>query len=184
VLWTPDRYFLAVDEDPTLVGLVQPVDDLHQGRLAGAVLAEQAEDLALANLEGDGVVREHPREALRDPLEPQRRLVRGGDVGLAARRGIALGRSDAHRAQDTTQKRGGPGRLRVLLLTDAPAVKRLPRLPLVDHLRAEETLGVLVLHPRVDRVGGPLDLAAVQPGNDPLRDRGHLRVLRVLRAEL
>ena len=37
---------LAVDQDLALVGLVEPVEDVHQGGLAGAVLAEQRVDLA------------------------------------------------------------------------------------------------------------------------------------------
>ncbi len=43
----------AVDEDLALVGGVQPVEHVHQGALAGAVLAEQGDELAL----GDGEVR-------------------------------------------------------------------------------------------------------------------------------
>jgi hypothetical protein len=37
---------LAVQQDLALVGLQQPVQDVHQGRLAGAVLAEQGVHLA------------------------------------------------------------------------------------------------------------------------------------------
>ena len=37
---------LAVEQDLALVRLQQPVQDVHQGRLAGAVLAEQGVHLA------------------------------------------------------------------------------------------------------------------------------------------
>ena len=37
---------LAVDQDLALVGPVEAGEDVHQRGLAGAVLAEQAEDLA------------------------------------------------------------------------------------------------------------------------------------------
>ena len=41
-----ERDRLAVDQDLALVGLVEAVQDVHQRGLAGAVLAEQGEDLA------------------------------------------------------------------------------------------------------------------------------------------
>ena len=46
----PDRR--PVEEDLALVGRGQPVQDVHQGRLAGAVLAEQGVDLARAGPRG------------------------------------------------------------------------------------------------------------------------------------
>ena len=57
---------LPRDHDLALVGVVQPVEDVHQGRLAGAVLAEQRMHLALAEVEADVVVRDDARKALRD----------------------------------------------------------------------------------------------------------------------
>ncbi len=57
---------LAGDDDLALVGVVQPVEDVHQRRLAGTVLAEQRVDLALPQVEVDVVVRDGAREALRD----------------------------------------------------------------------------------------------------------------------
>ena len=41
-------------------GVVEPVEDVHQRRLAGAVLAEQRVHLAAAEVEVDVVVREMP----------------------------------------------------------------------------------------------------------------------------
>ena len=58
---------LAVDQDLALVRLVEPVEDVHQRRLAGAVLAEQRVHLALAQVEVDAVVRDDAGEPLRDP---------------------------------------------------------------------------------------------------------------------
>ncbi len=60
---------LAVDQDLALVRPVEPVDDVHQRRLAGTVLAEQRVHLALAQVEVDGVVRDDAWEALRDPTK-------------------------------------------------------------------------------------------------------------------
>ena len=57
---------LAVEQDLALVGHGQPVEDVHQGRLAGAVLAEQGVDLARAEVEVDRVVGEDARVALGD----------------------------------------------------------------------------------------------------------------------
>ena len=52
-------------------GAVGPGEDLEQGRLAGAVLADQGVDLPLAQLEGDLVQRLDAREALRHLLDLQ-----------------------------------------------------------------------------------------------------------------
>ena len=60
---------LAVDEDLARVRLVEAGQDVHQGGLAGAVLAEQAEHLAAVDRDRDAVVGEHAREALGDVLE-------------------------------------------------------------------------------------------------------------------
>ena len=57
---------LAGDHDLALVRVVEPVEDVHQGRLAGTVLAEERVDLALAQVEVDVVVGHGAREALGD----------------------------------------------------------------------------------------------------------------------
>ena len=64
-----ERRRLAVQEDLALVGPVQAVEDVHQRRLAGAVLAEQRVHLAAAEVEVDVVVREDAGEALRDAAQ-------------------------------------------------------------------------------------------------------------------
>ena len=65
-----DLLGLAPDQDLALVGLLQAVEHLHQGGLAGAVLADQRMHLALAHLEVDlvvghdaGVAAGHPRHS-------------------------------------------------------------------------------------------------------------------------
>ncbi len=59
----------AVEQDLALVGLVQPVEHVHQGRLAGAVLAEQAVDLARLDDEVDVVVGHEAAEPLGDAAQ-------------------------------------------------------------------------------------------------------------------
>ena len=62
---------LAVELDLALVGLVEAVEHVHQGRLAGTVLAEQAVDLAGLDGEGDRVVGHHAAEALGDASQDE-----------------------------------------------------------------------------------------------------------------
>ena len=57
---------LAVDQDLSGVGLVQAVQDRHQRRLAGAVLAEQRVNLSWHHVEVDPVVGDDRAELLRD----------------------------------------------------------------------------------------------------------------------
>jgi hypothetical protein len=70
-----DANGLPVQMDLALVGVVEPVEDVHERRLARAVLAEQGVHLALGQLEVDAVVGDHPREALRDSLQFEERGV-------------------------------------------------------------------------------------------------------------
>ncbi|MGX1250661.1 hypothetical protein RKD48_003172 [Streptomyces ambofaciens] len=64
-----EGHLLAVDRDGALVRLLHAVEDLHQGRLAGAVLADEGVDGALADGEVDVVVGHDSGEALGDPGE-------------------------------------------------------------------------------------------------------------------
>ena len=59
----------VVEQDLALVGVVEAVEHVHQRRLAGAVLAEQAVDLARLDHEVDVVVGDESAEALRDAAE-------------------------------------------------------------------------------------------------------------------
>ena len=78
-----DRDGLAVHQDLALVRIGETVEDVHQGRLAGPVLAEQGVDLARAHLEVDVVVGDHARIALRHAAHLERGDVsrRDGAVG-------------------------------------------------------------------------------------------------------
>ena len=67
-----ERHRLAVDADRALVGLLHAVEDLHQGRLAGAVLAHDGVDGAAAHGDVDVVVGHDPREPLGDAAQLQR----------------------------------------------------------------------------------------------------------------
>ena len=71
-----DRDGLAVEADLAAVGAQDAIDDVHQRRLAGAVLAGEGVDLALAQLELDAAQRVDRSERLaqiRD-LEDQDRV--------------------------------------------------------------------------------------------------------------
>jgi len=59
----------AVDADLALGGRVEPIEDAHQRRLAGAVLPEQRVDLSGLQVEVDRVVGDDRPEALRDPAQ-------------------------------------------------------------------------------------------------------------------
>ena len=90
----------AVEQDLAAVGRGQPVQDVHQRRLAGAVLAEQRMDLAGPDFEVDAVVRDDAGIALRDAAH----LERGGGHGLGRRTRSRLPRAD--RDQLTGRWRG------------------------------------------------------------------------------
>jgi hypothetical protein len=57
---------LAVDDHGPRGGFVQSVEDVHQRRLASAVLAEQGVDRAAFDGQVHLVVGEHPREPFGD----------------------------------------------------------------------------------------------------------------------
>ena len=57
---------LAVDEHLASVGVIKTVDDAHQGRLAGAIFANDAVNTAFLNFEADLLVGVHFAEPLVD----------------------------------------------------------------------------------------------------------------------
>ena len=59
--------FLAVNENAALVRLVDAREHIHEGGLAGAVFAQQGQDLTGADGEVDVVVGHHAAEGLGDP---------------------------------------------------------------------------------------------------------------------
>ena len=67
-----DRRLPAVEQDYSLVRSGKAVEDIHQRRLAGAVLAEQRVDLAWPDLEVDVIVGDDARVALRDAAHLER----------------------------------------------------------------------------------------------------------------
>ena len=66
-----ERHGRVVDEDLAAVGVVQPVEHVHQRALAGAVLPEQRVDLARLDDEVDVVVGDQRPEGLGDALQLQ-----------------------------------------------------------------------------------------------------------------
>src|SRR6185437_7730692 len=70
-----ERDRLAVEEDLPGVGAVEPVQDVHQRRLARAVLPEQRMHLAAPHIERDVVVRDDSRELLADAPHLENELV-------------------------------------------------------------------------------------------------------------
>jgi hypothetical protein len=69
VLRRMDGQRLAVGEDRPLVGLGEPVEDVHQRGLAGPILTEQGVDGARDDGKVDVVVGHEAAEALRDALQ-------------------------------------------------------------------------------------------------------------------
>ena len=59
----------AVDADFALIGTVDAAQDIDEGGLSGAVLAEQGMDLPAAQLEVHAVQRDDAAEALADAAE-------------------------------------------------------------------------------------------------------------------
>ena len=74
-----DANRLAAEVDLALVGLEQPVEDVHERGLARPVLPEQGVHLATTQVEVDAVVRRERAEALGDALQ-----LEGDRVGLFA----------------------------------------------------------------------------------------------------
>ena len=58
---------LPPDIDLTLVGLIQPEQDIHQGGLPGAIFSKDCMDLTSLHVEIDTVVGDDPWESLGDP---------------------------------------------------------------------------------------------------------------------
>ena len=83
--WRIDRDLVAADQDLALVGAHHATEDLDQGRLAGAVVPEQGENLTLGELQRHVVQRQRRAVALVQPLHLERRPAVGA---LALARGI------------------------------------------------------------------------------------------------
>jgi hypothetical protein len=66
-----DAHALALEEDVARVDRVDAGDAFDEGRLAGAVVADESHDLAARYVEVDLVQSLHGAEALRDALQLQ-----------------------------------------------------------------------------------------------------------------
>ena len=73
-----DVDLLAADPNGAGVAPVDPGKDLHQRRLAGAVLADEGVDLAGPQVEPRAVERVDTRERLADPLHLDEHIARRG----------------------------------------------------------------------------------------------------------
>ena len=116
-LGEPSCTGLPAITDLALVRVVEPVEDVHQRRLAGAVLAEQGVDLALPQVEVDVVVRDDAREALRDVAHLEHgagrsRAIEARFYGSRWRRRPAGRRRSANAAEDGRAGLGLPFRRR------------------------------------------------------------------------
>jgi hypothetical protein len=98
VLRGVERDQLAPDPNLACVGPVQPVQDVHERGLSGAVLSEKRVYFSPAKVEVDVIVREGAGELLRDPAQFEHR------VNLVHRRAILRGRADS-RPRRTTAPR-------------------------------------------------------------------------------
>ena len=76
ILRPADSPLLAVDQDLPAVGLIVAVEDIHQRRLAGTVLAHDAVDGAGGDAEVDVAVGLDGAEALADATQLDRRRLR------------------------------------------------------------------------------------------------------------
>ncbi|MDQ1215290.1 hypothetical protein QE411_000145 [Microbacterium arborescens] len=99
----------VVEEDVALVGLIEAVEDVHEGRLAGAVLPEESVDLARPDDEVDVIVGDQGAEALGDAPEfelhvgqSMRRMVGG------QRSGPGNSRSPAPTTHELTESSASP----------------------------------------------------------------------------
>ena len=73
-----DRHIVALEPDRPAIRAVQAVEDVHERRLPGAVLAEERVDLVLGDDEVDAVERGEVAEALHDAVHLDH-LSRGRD---------------------------------------------------------------------------------------------------------
>jgi hypothetical protein len=102
----------------TGVGVVDAREDLHQRRLARAVLPDEGHDLAMVDAQRDAIERDQTRERLRDLADLQeRRRARGGSAG--------------HRVHAVYPHEIGPTRgrcgLRLAIARSPPSIRGLRR---------------------------------------------------------
>ena len=71
----PNVDVFSLQEDLACVGVIQAVEDVHESRLAGAVLTEQRMHLASPNIQIDVVVGDDARELLADAAHLENELL-------------------------------------------------------------------------------------------------------------
>ena len=98
---------VPVEQDLALVRHGQAVEDVHQCRLAGAVLAEQGVDLARSDVEVDVVVGDHARIALRDAVHLERGRAGGARWGRRGREPVSPSRSSPRNGLSETRRAAG-----------------------------------------------------------------------------
>ena len=82
---------VAVDLDRAVVGLLHAVQDLHQRRLAGAVLPDEGVHRAGADVDVDVVVGDHAGEPLADAAQPDGDLVVAGSCSVLTHASVSDG---------------------------------------------------------------------------------------------
>jgi hypothetical protein len=95
-----ERHGPAVDGDGALVGLLHPVEDLHERRLAGAVLTDDRVHVAALDGDVDVAVGHDTREPLGDAAQLH------GRRGVAAAGGDGLGGGDGARSRGESRWAG------------------------------------------------------------------------------
>ena len=94
----------VVEDDLAFVGRVEPVEHVHQRRLASAILAEQRVDFARSHHEINMVVGHEGAEALRNTAE-----LKLHSANLSRSAGLRTGRADA--ARTSTPKNSTAGQM-------------------------------------------------------------------------
>ena len=74
VLRRTDFHLFSVDEDLTLVGIVNPGNHIHQRRFAAPVFTENGKDLSITKIKVHVLVRNDLTELFGDSLELQRKI--------------------------------------------------------------------------------------------------------------
>src|SRR6267143_4773576 len=92
---TGDSHLAPAEADRSRIGPIEAVQDVHQGGLARAVLADEGVDLALVDGQVDAVECLKIPEALADPAHLEQRSAFDPDCGQAGAAG-ALGRGPDH----------------------------------------------------------------------------------------
>src|SRR5216684_1127692 len=92
----PPQHRSALKQDVAAIGGVEPADTVEEGGFARAIRADQTEDLALLDREGDAVERDDAAKAHSDVADLEQGRPRGGGR-LTRRRQIGASPAARHR---------------------------------------------------------------------------------------